>query len=92
MEKVKVKLILDIFMALAFLIVGITGLLKLPFFRISNFLGIYDSINFRTMSQVHDSVGVMLVVLIILHFVLNFNWLKCAFASFFKKNKEGDTK
>ena len=88
MEKAKVKFIIDVLMVISFLLVGITGIMKLPQVIRINPLNIFRHIDFRLMSNIHDISGVAIVILIIIHLTLNFTWLKNVFLNFFKKRKK----
>ena len=91
MDKNKIKLLVDIAMAIAFLLVGLTGILKMPQF-FGFFSGILSYINFGLMSKIHDWSGVVLVLLILMHLCLNWNWIRSMILCTFRKQKKCEIK
>jgi len=81
MEKITVKFWLDVFMAISFILVGITGILKMPLI-VGWTIRIFD---FGLFSKIHDWAGITLVMLIIIHLFLNWAWIR---AMIFKGSKE----
>lgn len=69
MKKVKINLIIDILMLLAFISCSITGIIKLPI--ILNYLDFFEFISYEFTSNIHDFSGTLLVLLIIIHVVLH---------------------
>ena len=75
MKKQVIKYIVDIGLLISFLIVTITGIFKFPGIR--EHLGcVYEVIPRAQMAMIHDWSGVALVVLVLIHLILNFNWIK----------------
>ena len=71
-----VKYFVDIGMFLSFLAVAITGVLKFRSFL--GFFGVeldYASMNMRLMSRVHDWTGILIVVFVLIHLILNWSWI-----------------
>ena len=66
MNKPKLNYLVDIGMALSFVIVAVTGILKLPA------LG-----RAREYTLLHDWAGIALAVFVLLHLILHWNWIKC---------------
>lgn len=86
MDKIKINYFVDALMLIAGLLCGLTGILKLDLLLS---LKLYQFINYKSLSFVHDWSGVALVLLIILHLILHLNWIKCMTKSiFFNKEKE----
>lgn len=65
MDKQKINYIVDILLLISFLVVAITGILKLPI------LGLAPSLPIRTLSNVHDLFGVTVVGLVGIHVALH---------------------
>jgi hypothetical protein len=82
MDKLKLKYFIDIGMLIAFLCVGITGIMKLPGFMRSLGRGYIGNI-----SDLHDNSGIALVIFVVLHLILNFNWLVSVTKTGFKRKK-----
>ena len=77
MNKAVVKYFVDVGLLISFLIGGITGFMKIPGFGIKN--------RFITL---HDWSGIALVVLVLIHLILNFNWIVSMTKSFFRKQED----
>jgi len=69
MDRQKINYIIDILLLISFLVVAITGILKLPI------LGLGPSLPLRTLSSVHDSFGVLVVGLVGAHVALHMKFL-----------------
>jgi len=74
--------IIDVIMLVVGSIVAITGILKLPVLR-----SLYRTLPTRTITQMHDVSGVVIVVLVIIHLILHWKWITCMTKSFFKTRK-----
>jgi hypothetical protein len=85
MNKEKFKFWVDFFMGVSFLVVAITGFLKFPNLR-GNFSWIFTVIDFRTFSRIHDLSGAIMSLFVLIHLILNWQWIKCMVFSFFKKS------
>ncbi len=68
MKKIWVNYFIDVLLGIAFLLCGITGILKLPIL----FNVIRPSL---VMSKIHDISGVMMVILVFIHLVLHWKWI-----------------
>ena len=66
MEKIKIKLMIDILMAIDFIIVIFSALSR----------------NFR---EIHNFTGWLLVILVLIHLLFNWQWIKCMILGLFKK-------
>ena len=76
MNKLKLNYFVDIGMAIAFVIVAVTGILKLPALGGGT----------RDFMLLHDWSGVVLAVFVLLHLILHWNWIVCMTKScIFKK-------
>ena len=74
MNRIKLNYFIDILLAISFILVGLTGVLKTGWFLRTVGLN-YASIPIRTISFIHDWSGIAFVLLAILHLILHFNWL-----------------
>jgi len=89
MEKNIWKYILDVGLGISFLIVALTGIFKFSGFR--EFFGItlgYRDSPMPLISFFHDWSGVVMAVIVLLHLILNFDWIVSMTKSFFVKNTE----
>ena len=75
MNRPKLNYFVDIGMAISFVIVAVTGILKLP------------ALGGRTRDYMllHDWAGVVLAVFVLLHLILHWNWIICMTKGFFNK-------
>lgn len=66
MNKTKMNYFVNLGMAISFVIVAVTGILKLPAFgRQRNYM------------LLHDWAGIVLAGFVLLHLILHWNWIKC---------------
>ncbi|MFH1248822.1 MAG: DUF4405 domain-containing protein [archaeon] len=92
MEKGVFNYLIDILMAITFVFSATTALVIFFFLpegvrqgRYQEFLGLTKG----TWSFVHTWAGIAFIVLLIIHFILHWNWLICMSKSIFRnKNKE----
>ena len=89
MTKPKTNYWIDFIMLISFLVVAITGLIL--FFMPSgqgsswiSFLGIIK----HTWSEIHNWVGLFLILIIIIHFLLHWKWFVTLTKSLFNTSKE----
>jgi cytochrome b subunit of formate dehydrogenase len=82
MNKAKLNYIIDAILGILFLIVFVTGVLKLPV------LNLYKVIPLRQTTMLHDVSGVLFGVFIIVHLILHWNWIKCMTKSIFKRDNK----
>ena len=94
MSKAELNYIMDISMAVSFIIIAITGLI-LFFFLPSGvrqggyqeFLGIIKQV----WINVHNFFGIILIIFVLIHLALHWNWIFCMTKTFFlnkcEKNK-----
>jgi cytochrome b subunit of formate dehydrogenase len=69
-----IKYVIDIGLAVAFLLNVITGILKFPALT-SYFKFVFRSISSYNLALIHDWSGIALVVLVLVHLILNFRWI-----------------
>ena len=50
----------------------------------------YANLPMKAMSAWHDWSGVALAVLVLVHLILNWNWIVCTTKSFFKKEENNE--
>ena len=87
-EKIKVKYFVDIGLLISFLLVVITGIIK--FGKLLGFFGInpdYANLPMSRISAIHDWSGIVLAVLVLIHLILNFDWIISTTKCFFEKKK-----
>ena len=82
MNKAKLNYIIDAILGVLFLIVFITGVLKLPV------LNLYKVISMQQMTMLHDVSGILFGVFVIVHLILHWNWVVCMTKNIFKKENK----
>ena len=87
MDKEDVKYIVDILMAISFILVVITGIFKFPGIMPKIFALSYQDPNFRIVSNIHDWTGVSITVLVFIHLGLNWVWIKAMTKNLFVKGE-----
>jgi hypothetical protein len=74
MQKAKLNYLIDVLLGISFLIVGITGIIKMP--MISSALGLtYPVLRDSGFNFLHDWSGILMVILVIIHIALHWNWI-----------------
>ena len=78
MEKSKINYIVDVLMAISFFVAAITGLVMFFFLPsgvqrggYQEFLGIIKHI----WVDIHNWAGIILIILVIIHLILHWNWV-----------------
>ena len=85
MEKITLKYLVDAGLAVSFISVIITAIVKFPGIR--ERLGLaYTSPTFWWVSRIHDWAGVVMVVLVAIHLFLNREWIICQTKNLFKRH------
>jgi cytochrome b subunit of formate dehydrogenase len=84
MAKAKIKYFVDIGLAISFISVAVTGILKFPGLT-KYFTSIYRVITPFYMARIHDWSGVVMSLLVLIHLVLDWKWIVAMTKSFFKK-------
>jgi cytochrome b subunit of formate dehydrogenase len=90
MNKQKTNYIIDLLALVSFIIAAISGLV-IRFFmpsgvrqgRLQEFLGIQKGV----WSEIHDWAGIIFIVLIIIHFILHWDWVLCMTKNIFNSDK-----
>ena len=80
----KLNYFIDLGMAISFIAVFITGIIKFP--ELSSFFGIRNRIlRMYQITLIHDYSGLVFGILVIVHFVLHWKWIVTMTKGFFKK-------
>lgn len=83
--------IVDVGLFFSFIIAGLTGILKFP--RLLPALGIrYSDLPTRLFTVLHDWAGLIMVVLVIIHLVLHWNWIVVMTKRYFGRKKQQPTR
>ncbi|MAG77759.1 hypothetical protein CL616_00140 [archaeon] len=83
MVSYKVNYFIDVLLAISALLVISTGLIKFP--GLIPTLGLsYSNLPMGTLSRIHDWAGIALTILVIIHLVLHWNWIKATTKQIFK--------
>lgn len=90
MNKMKTNYIIDFLAFVSFVITAVSGL-AIKFFmpsgvrqgRFQEFLGIQKGV----WSQIHDWSGIILIVFVIIHLILHWDWIVCMTKSIFQSDK-----
>ena len=84
MEKGKLDYIIDVGLAIAFISVAVTGIIK--------FIGLYPSLGIdlklwplKQISTIHDWSGIAITVLVLIHLIVHWKWIIAMTKSIFKK-------
>ncbi|MBD3247084.1 DUF4405 domain-containing protein [Candidatus Pacearchaeota archaeon] len=88
MDKSHIKYIVDVLMGISFLLVGITGIFKMPGLR-NKFLWVFELIPGRQMAMIHDWSGIVIILLVGIHLALNWDWIKSMTKVIFRGNQNG---
>ena len=92
LDREKILYLLNVLLALSFLLSLITGIIKWPSLTIY-FTGIYRVIPAPIMTSIHDWSGAALTVLVFIHLVLHRKWIVTMSKKIFKrKAKDGRAK
>lgn len=84
MKKPYINYIVDAGLALSFLIVVITGIIKWPgLYRYFKFSGA----TMRLMTFLHDWIGLLMTLLVLIHLILHWRWIVRMTKNIFGKNK-----
>jgi len=86
MDKCKINYAIDIGLIISFLVVFITGVIKLRVLS-SIFSGLIDAVTPRTMAFIHDWSGVAMGVLVFLHIVCTWDSFTAMTRKYFGKKK-----
>ncbi|MEM4244748.1 MAG: DUF4405 domain-containing protein [Candidatus Nanoarchaeia archaeon] len=83
MNKPKINYFVDIGMAITFLAVAATGILKYP--GLAKTLGVELT---RRINTVHDRSGLLLTAFVLAHLILHYDWIICMTKNMFKKQEK----
>ncbi|HLC87241.1 MAG TPA: DUF4405 domain-containing protein [Candidatus Nanoarchaeia archaeon] len=74
MERDDWDYLVDAILGLAFLGVAITGIIKLR--MVMNYLGLeWNNPIVQTLSKIHDISGIALVIFVLIHLILHWQWI-----------------
>jgi len=93
MEKNKIKYFVDVGLLISFILVVVTGIIK--FGTLLRAIGInlnYKELPMSQISLIHDWSGVFMVVFVLVHLILNIDWIISTTKDFFKKKECEDEK
>lgn len=66
--------LVDLGLAISFILVAITGVIKFP--GLPQVIGMrYKDLPISELSMLHDWSGIALIVLVLIHLILNWNWI-----------------
>ncbi len=89
-NKAKINYFLDLIIGVFFLVVAFTGLVLKFAFEENIRQGGYQTfggINKHLWGNWHDIAGILMIVGVLFHLILHWNWLVCMTISFFQKNE-----
>lgn len=89
MTKNKIKYFVDIGMFTSFILVFVTGIIK--FGKFLKAIGInlnYKELPMKEITMIHDWSGVFMGIFILVHLILNFDWIVSTTKEFFCKKNE----
>ena len=69
MNKAKLNYFVDLLLAIAFLLVSVTGILKFP-----GWFG-HLHLPWRILSKIHDWSGILMALLVLIHLILHWKWI-----------------
>lgn len=85
MDRNKLKYIIDVGLALSFLVVFVTGIFKFPGAR-DFFSFMFEIIPGFYMAKIHDWAGVFMGIFVLFHIILNWTWIKCMTVKIFSRH------
>ena len=89
MHKNTWKYIVDVGLLISGLLAIITGIIKFKSFLALFGASIdYATIPIKLYSRIHDWAGLAMTVLVILHIILNWDWIVATTKGYFKKDEE----
>jgi len=89
MANPKINYFVDAGMAIAFILVAATGIIKFP--RLMRLVGVRQ-LPFGTISLIHNWSGIALAALVLLHLILHWKWIVSMTKTFFKKEGKCEKK
>jgi len=85
LDRNKLRYIVDIGLAISFLISIITGILKFPGLT-GYFRSVYRLISAYYLSRIHDWSGLVMGIFVLVHLVLNWKWIIAMTKNLIKKS------
>jgi len=85
MKRVIFLYINNLILLISFILVAITGILKFPLWH--NFFGF----GVRSFVKLHDWSGIIMVIAVLFHLILNFHWMINITKALFKKDESPET-
>lgn len=82
--KARILYWVNILMAISFILVGYSGIVKFGAIYLGASIGL--GLSRYTWTIIHDYSGVALVILVLIHLILNWAWLVAMTKSLFKKH------
>ena len=90
MNKSKINYIIDFLALISFIVAALSGL-AIKFFmpsgirqgRLQEFIGIQKGF----WSEIHDWSGILLIVFVVVHLILHWNWIVCLTKNIFQSDK-----
>lgn len=84
MDKAKLNYAVDLGLIVTFLLNGVTGIIKFP--GLLGNLGVkVKDLPWKEISRVHDWAGIAMVVLVVVHIVLHWNFIVAMTKKYFGK-------
>ncbi|HWQ49733.1 MAG TPA: DUF4405 domain-containing protein [Methanosarcina sp.] len=90
-SRLKINYLIDLILTTLFFVVASTGLFM--YFLIPSGIPrgryvVYMGLTKATWIWVHSRAGILIVILIVVHFILHSQWIICTTKSFFRKGKK----
>lgn len=84
MERNKLNYWIDVGLAISFILVFLTGVIKVPAWT-KSFAWLYNLIPYKTISFIHDKSGLIMGLLVLVHLILHWKWIVAMTKNIFKK-------
>jgi len=84
MDKTKIRYIIDLGLLISAFLNFTTGIIKFPALT-QLFRPVYRIIPAPIMADIHDWSGVIMILLVVMHLILNFGWIVAVTKTIFKK-------
>ena len=88
MNRLKLNYWIDIGLAISFFACFITGLIKWPGLIKLVGTSMYQTLNMKKISMLHDWSGLIMGLLVLVHLVLHWRWIVSVTKTIFKRNKK----
>ena len=83
MKKGYLNYFIDLGLLVSFILVFLTGILKLPKLGIN-----YSNLNMVLFTKIHDLICLIMGLLVLIHLILHWNWIKSMTKSIFTWRKK----